>query len=101
LFEAIDFLVSLPIFKTWTYNAVKTLYLHAPIVSYKRGTVMYDEGEEPEFMYIIKKGEFKIMKELNLYKDIEPDMKNPVHDMFRRNQCSRLVDVNLTYNLVN
>ena len=33
------------------------------------------------------------MKELNLYKDIEPDMKNPVHDMFRRNQSSRMVDV--------
>jgi len=43
-----------------TYHAVKGVYLHAPIVKYTRGSVMYNENENPEKMYIIKKGEFKV-----------------------------------------
>mmetsp|Transcript_29513 Transcript_29513/g.26911 ORF Transcript_29513/g.26911 Transcript_29513/m.26911 type:complete len:136 (-) Transcript_29513:1941-2348(-) len=62
LFKEIDFLASLPVFKKWSYFAVKNLYYHAPIRTVKRGIVMYSEGDESEGMFIIKRGEFKVTK---------------------------------------
>jgi len=39
---------------------VKELFYETPIKSYKRGNVLYEEGDEPEKMYIVKTGTFKV-----------------------------------------
>jgi len=60
LHDDINFLGSLPCLKNWTSRSVKELFYEAPIKSYKRGNVIYEEGEEPEKMYIVKSGSFKV-----------------------------------------
>lgn len=56
----IEFLSALPVFKTWTYNSLKLLFINMPLAKYKRGQVMYNEGDSSDKMYIIKNGQFKV-----------------------------------------
>jgi len=66
LFEEINFLEDMPIFKGWSFRSLKDLFYHTPIVTYKRGCVIYDQGEHPVKMYIIKKGKFRVTKKNDL-----------------------------------
>jgi len=60
LFEEINFLAELPLFTGWTFYKLKELFLHSSIITYGRNNLVYDEGDQPEKMYIVKKGTFKV-----------------------------------------
>jgi len=76
-----------------SYNAVKKLFYHAPIVAHKRGEVLFDEGEDPKKMYIIKKGEFKLMKTIDLENPEENIYNTAITKMLKRTTAKKLADV--------
>ena len=71
MFQQIEFLVSMKLFASWSFNAVKKLFLVLDIVEYKKNKPIYIENDSPDYMYIIKSGEFKVLKSLNYLK--KPD----------------------------
>lgn len=57
LFENIDFLSNIKLFKNFSYSALKGIFYHGNMTRFYRNQVIYKEGEEPQNMYIIKEGE--------------------------------------------
>lgn len=60
LYDEVDWLSSLPMFKPWTFNAVKHLHYSLNIVKFKRGQVVYSQGDPSPAMFIVRNGEFKV-----------------------------------------
>ncbi|KAL4463231.1 hypothetical protein ABPG74_007232 [Tetrahymena malaccensis] len=58
----INQLTKIYLFKDFSLNLLKNLYLLFSVNSYQRGDVIYREGEESDKLYIIREGEFKISK---------------------------------------
>ena len=50
------FLSELRIFSDWDYHKLKMFYINCDKMQYKRGDVIYNEGDSPDHVYIIKKG---------------------------------------------
>lgn len=47
-------------FKSWSYNAIKQLFLTTIEIEYKKNMVIYNEGDAVGDLYLIKSGEFKV-----------------------------------------
>lgn len=47
-------------FKTWTYNMIKNLYLYTDQRRYYRNQKVFEEGDEPEALFMIKSGDFSV-----------------------------------------
>ncbi len=62
--KSIDFLKNLPPFRNWTKNALSrlTYYMHRKI--YLRNQIVYKEGSECTFAYVVLDGEFEITKKM-------------------------------------
>ena len=58
--EAILFLKRIPFFQFWTKVSLQKLILSLDLETYKRGSVLYREGDRPEKVYIIKTGQVKM-----------------------------------------
>ncbi|KAL4482469.1 hypothetical protein ABPG72_001445 [Tetrahymena utriculariae] len=58
----INQLTKIYLFKDFSLNLLKNLYLLFSVNNYQRGDVIYREGEESDKLYIIREGEFKISK---------------------------------------
>ena len=63
LYADVNFLAEIPCFKGWSYKSMIELCNQNPLINYKRGHFVYNEEDEPENMYIIKTGQFKVIKE--------------------------------------
>jgi hypothetical protein len=61
LFSEIDFLVSLPLLKGWSFMQARKFFYVAPIMRYTRGAVLFNQGDDMMKVYIVKKGEFKVV----------------------------------------
>ena len=61
LFVQIEFLVGMKLFASWSYNAVKKLFLAMEQIEFQKNKFVYHEGDSPDHMYIIKSGEFKVL----------------------------------------
>jgi CRP-like cAMP-binding protein len=59
----IDFMHALPMFQRHTRRNISTLIYHFEATKVQRGDILFKEGDEPEFVYIVKKGEIRINKE--------------------------------------
>jgi len=62
----LNFLASLPLFKDWTHKALKSILYLAPIEKFQRGHFVYKEGDPCEKLYIVKKGEFRVNRNIIL-----------------------------------
>ena len=60
LYTEIEFLRSLDVLNSWTYNAVKYLFYHTSRKTYTMKSVVYKEGDEATHFYIIRSGEFQV-----------------------------------------
>lgn len=68
MFQQIEFLVSMKLFSTWSYHSVKKLFLAMEQIELQNNKAVFYENDSPDYMYIIKSGEFKVMKTLSYSK---------------------------------
>ena len=57
---------------------ISTLIYHFQILNVRRNNIIYREGDETEFIYIIRRGEIKLLKQVEF--QVEEDTFNPVDD---------------------
>lgn len=62
--DFIEFLHNIPMLKNWTKKNLEVLTYHFKTVSYKRKQVVFQCNSTPQFVYIVKNGEFEIMKKV-------------------------------------
>lgn len=60
LYEQIDYFASLKIFTNWSYNAVKIIYYHTEAIKYRSGQFACKQNSDPNGIYIVKSGQFKV-----------------------------------------
>ena len=67
LMKKVDFFKDLEIFKEWSKVSVtKISYLFSE-VDFSRNQVVFREGQEAKFIYVVSEGEFESVKEFKLY----------------------------------
>lgn len=71
--ELTKFLKGLPLFASWSLSTLFRLNYLFVLLKFKRGQKVFSEGEAAEFVYIVKKGEFEMTKDILV--------KSPVHVM--------------------
>ncbi|EAR82597.3 cyclic nucleotide-binding domain protein (macronuclear) [Tetrahymena thermophila SB210] len=84
LLKEMGFFAKLPFFNGWNFNLVKLLYLNAFRVKYKKGDIVFQEGQEPVAVYIITDGQFDLEKTFDKEKRLdfwESDNTNPIKNM--------------------
>lgn len=62
LYKQIEFFASMKLFSSWSYNAIKNLYYLSTTIEFKKYNTVYKENDPPGDVYIIKSGEFKVIK---------------------------------------
>lgn len=60
--KILDFLNMLPFLQSWSRNALVKLQYAFESKTYLRNSFVYKEGESAGIVYIIKEGEFELMK---------------------------------------
>jgi len=62
----VDLLKLIPVFRAWSKKDIESLYSFFKPVEYKWKKSVYCVGEDSNFVYIVKSGEFEISKVVNL-----------------------------------
>ena len=60
--EHINFFLSLPVFYNWSQTSMQKIVAKAEVVSYQRNDMVYTVGNIPEYIYIVKVGEYEILR---------------------------------------
>lgn len=60
------------IFQLWSFNAIKNLFLQATQQIYQKNMFVYKENDKSEELFLIKSGEFRILK--NVVIDVEKEI---------------------------
>lgn len=68
--EKVEFLKTLEIFKSWGRKAVKKAAKAFEKVEFRKGGIVYKESDVPEYIYLVKEGEFKLTQNYSI------DLKN-------------------------
>ncbi len=55
----VDYLQSLPYFKSWTRHAIAKLHYFFTRKAYKRGSLLFSEGDKADHVFLIIEGEFE------------------------------------------
>ena len=79
MFQQIEFLVSMKLFSTWSYHSVKKLFLAMDQIELQNSKAVFYENDSPDFMYIIKSGEFKVLKSISFSKRPDTLQKEIMH----------------------
>lgn len=61
-----SFFEQLPVFKFATNRNMSTLIYHFKEIKKQRGEIIFKEGDEAEYGYVVKKGEVKFLKEVEM-----------------------------------
>lgn len=69
-----EFFAKFDIFKDWSWNSIKSLYLDAFLLNFVKGNVVIEENKKIDCFYLIKEGEFEVSKKIN-EKDLKKDLK--------------------------
>lgn len=75
--ELTKFLKNLPLFAGWSFSTLVRLNYLFVLVKFKRNQKVFKEGETAEFVYIVKKGELELTKNIVI--------KSPKHVIFGYN----------------
>ena len=62
----IDFLKGLPFFTNWTRSALTRLHYNFTVWQLKKGQALIREGGRADTIYIVKKGDFEMIKKLDI-----------------------------------
>lgn len=62
LYKFIDFLRQMPHFRQWKKNALSRLTYYMPRATYMRNQIVFKEGDQCCFVYVVLQGEFEITK---------------------------------------
>ncbi|CDW78470.1 UNKNOWN [Stylonychia lemnae] len=62
--QIIDFLKNLQCFKSWTRNSVGKFSYFLSKQKFKRGQIVYKEGQVSDKVFIVKKGEFELQRKM-------------------------------------
>lgn len=61
------------IFSTWSYNAVKTLFLYTDQRRFMLNQYVFKEGDEYDALYMVKSGEFEVIFIITVKKLYSPE----------------------------
>jgi CRP-like cAMP-binding protein len=71
--EKIEFLKTLELFKSWGRKAVKKAAKAFEKIEFRKGGIVYKESDIPEYIYLVKEGEFKLTQNYSI--DLENNEK--------------------------
>jgi len=91
--EEIDFFASLPMLKDWSQKAVRNMLYFSKITKFHRGQKIYKEGDGPEKFYIVRRGEFKILKHVEIKGDIDPVWQTPIDNIKKRSVTKKSLEL--------
>ena len=60
LFKNINFLSNFPFLSHLQFETVKSIYLYCEIKTFNFNKIIYKEGDDPAFFYMIKTGSFMV-----------------------------------------
>ena len=60
--DFIDFLRTIPVLKSWAKKDLEVLTYHFKPITYQRKQVVFKINTTPKFVFIVKSGEFEVMK---------------------------------------
>jgi len=93
--EERNFLSTLPCLKGWTFKSVGELHERIPVRTFKRGNIVYNEDDEPDKMYIIKNGSFKVMKEIEIVRGDVDEITLDAKELKKDQKMKKIIDVAL------
>jgi CRP-like cAMP-binding protein len=64
--EKMDFLRSLEVFKSWSKISLYKLSFYFKETKFKRGAPIYNQGDTPNAVYIIKEGDFRLTQKFSI-----------------------------------
>ncbi|KAL4441731.1 hypothetical protein ABPG74_008728 [Tetrahymena malaccensis] len=62
VFEKIQFLAKYPFCMNWNFDSLKYMQMDMSVEKYKLGQVVFDEDSQRDKIYMVKSGEFKLIK---------------------------------------
>ena len=62
--KVVNFLVEVPCFKGWTKNQISRFSRNLTKKTFKRNSIVYKAGEAANKIFLIRKGEFEVVKPL-------------------------------------
>lgn len=69
-----EFFAKFDIFKNWSWNSIKSLYLDAFLLNVVKGSLVVEENKKIDCFYLIKEGEFEVSKKIS-ETDLKKDIK--------------------------
>lgn len=60
LFKNINFLSNFPFLSHLQFETIKSIYLYCEIKTFNFNKILYKEGDDPAFFYMIKTGSFMV-----------------------------------------
>ena len=57
----VHFFLQIPLFKTLELYMLKNIYLNSSCILQKKNYILYEEGEKPDYFYIVKEGQFAVI----------------------------------------
>ena len=61
MYQQVEFFATMKIFHSWSYNMIKHLFLYTDQRRYYRNQKVFEEGDEPDALYMIKSGDFQVI----------------------------------------
>lgn len=58
MFKQVEFFSKMRMFNSWSYNMIRNLFLYTDQRRFSRNQKVFEEGDEPEALFLIKEGEF-------------------------------------------
>lgn len=62
-----EFFRCIPLFKNWTKVALSKLQHNFELKAYKKGQIIYSEGEKAKNIFIVKEGEVEVYSKLDIF----------------------------------
>ena len=69
LYENVDFLANMRVFHGFSFSSLKSLFYHTNEMKTIRKQVIYNKGDDPNSIYIIREGEFLVTTNVEMPKE--------------------------------
>lgn len=91
--ELVNFLSGLPLFKSWTKGSITKLTYFFKEKQYVRNQIIYREGETADEVFVVKEGEFKFNKKIQIQPQSDLKNKNKKTNIINKQNQVHLNDV--------
>ena len=94
--KRVNFLKEAGLFQGVNARLISTLVYHIKVLTLTRNQVLFKEGDEVTHIYVIKKGEITLQKEVQL--KLEVDTSSPMTDVIKiKTNIKKIVQVPIQY----